>query len=182
VNPNSCGALQVHATLKGPPAEAHPHSATPIRTWPSGSDNPRCNPRCFGEMCWMNVQVDFSCDFGDQGHSSREKSFFQSWYQILCGHGFDNALTLVRVQGNVPLLDCLPLGKSARSRLVRDRICLDASSLRSKIVAMSVEAFSISVTLSLINRRSGLCATPRNQALRNDPSVEWIWSPLIAGV
>jgi hypothetical protein len=49
-------------------------------------------------------------------------------------------MAFVCAQRNVSVLDFLHLAKSALSKLVRNPICLDPSSLRSKIDATSVEA------------------------------------------
>jgi hypothetical protein len=87
----------------------------------------------------MNVHVHFLCSDGDQGYSSRHKAFFQRWYGLMCDQGFDEAVAFVSAERCVPVLDFRHLAKSARSKLVRNPICLDPSSLQSKIDAPSME-------------------------------------------
>jgi hypothetical protein len=88
----------------------------------------------------MNIHVHFLCSDGDQGYSRRHKLFFQGWYRVLSEQGFDHAVAFVSAQRNVPVLDFLHLAKCARSKLVRNPICIDPSSLQSRIDATSMEA------------------------------------------
>jgi hypothetical protein len=82
----------------------------------------------------------FLCSDADGGYSSRRKLFFQSWYPILHGQTFDHAGAFACTQRNVPTVDFLHLANSARSKRVRNPICVDWSSLRSTIDATSMDA------------------------------------------